>query len=230
MLAGSDQIQIFPFYFIHHGIHFREAHNSGHHVASDHERRYAIGEASVDHEIPRIGNNGRMQSSDVTHQIVETISCYLSGAVEIDSVKAFHDFRMIRDFKIRNHRLTISLDFHILAVVFSNRNRRINNIGNHHHILQDFFLQLSLFLFQFLQALCTGGHLSLFGFRFFLLSCFHEDADFFGNFISVGTKIICFLLGLSAFLIQSDYFIYQRQLFILEFLSDIFLYRFRIFP
>ena len=230
MLAGSDQIQIFSFDFIHHGIHFRKAHNSGHHVASDHERRHAIGKASVDHEIPRISDNGRMQSGDITHQIIKTVSCYLSGAVEINSVKTFHDFRMIRDFEIRYHRLTISLDFHVLAVVFSNRYRRINDIRNDHHILQNLFLQFSFFLFQFLQTLCTGGHFSLFSFRFFLLSCFHESANFFRDLISVSAKIICFLLGLSAFLIQSNYLIYQRQFFVLEFLSDIFFYCFRIFP
>ena len=43
--------------------------------------------------------------------------------------------RVIRDLKIGNYRLTELLDLHIAGIVLTNRNRRIDDIGDHHHIL-----------------------------------------------------------------------------------------------
>ena len=51
MLTCSDQVQIFSLDLIHHGIHLGKAHNAGHHIAADHERRYTISKASAYHEI-----------------------------------------------------------------------------------------------------------------------------------------------------------------------------------
>ena len=67
MLAGTDQIQVFALDLIHHGVHFSKAHNAGDHVAADHERRHAVGEAPADHKIPGIGDHCGVKPCDVSH-------------------------------------------------------------------------------------------------------------------------------------------------------------------
>ena len=81
MFGSTDQVKIFAFDLVHHSIHFRKAHNACYNIASDHERRYTVGKASVNHEISCICDNCGMQSCNIAHQIVETVSCNLSCAV-----------------------------------------------------------------------------------------------------------------------------------------------------
>ena len=121
MLTGTDQIKILALDLVHHRIHLCKAHNSGHDITADHIRRNAISKASADHKITRIRKYCRMQSCNIAHQIVKAISGYTSGRIHINTIQLLHNFRMIWDFEIRNDRLTISLDFHVLTVIFSNR-------------------------------------------------------------------------------------------------------------
>ena len=74
-----------------------------------------------------------MEPGDISHQIIEAVSGNFSGAVQINSVKSLHDLCMIRDFKVRNYGFAVFLNLNILAVVFSNWNTRIDDIGNRHH-------------------------------------------------------------------------------------------------
>ena len=85
MLAGTDKIQVFALYLIHHGIHFRKTHNAGNNIGTDHERRYTVSKASVDHEIPCIAYHSRMQSGNITHQVIEAVACNTSCAVKVDT-------------------------------------------------------------------------------------------------------------------------------------------------
>ena len=230
MFAGSDQIQIFPFDLIHHGVHFGKAHNTRYYVTSNHERRNTVGESSVNHEISRIRDHRRMQSGDISHQIVESVSCNFSCTFQIDPIESFHDLRMIRNLKIRNNGLSISGNFHVFAVIFADRDRRVNDIGNGHHVLQNLFLKFCLFRLKFFQSLGSGSHFRLLRFCLFFLSLLHQASNFFGNSVSARAQFIRFLLRLSALLIQLDHFVHQGKLLILKLLSDIFLYRFWILP
>ena len=81
VLTGTDQVQVLTLDLVHHGVHLCEGHNAGYDVTADHERRDAVGEAAVDHEITRVGNHCGMQSCDIAHQVVEAISCYLACCV-----------------------------------------------------------------------------------------------------------------------------------------------------
>ena len=60
-----------------------------------------------------------MKSCDISHQIVESVTCNTSCAVQINSVKVFHNFCMIWNFVIRNNWFTKFFNFNILAVVFT---------------------------------------------------------------------------------------------------------------
>ena len=133
MLACTNQIEILSLNLIHHGIHLGKTHNACHYIAADHERRYTVSESPVNHEISCIGNHRRMEPGDISHQIIEAVSGNFSGAVQINSVKSLHDLCMIRDFKVRNYGFAVFLNLNILAVVFSNWNTRIDDIGNRHH-------------------------------------------------------------------------------------------------
>ena len=230
MLTGSDQIQILPFNLIHHGIHFRKAHNSCHHIAADHKWGHTVGKASANHKIPCIRNNCRMKSCNISHQIIEAISGNLSGAVKVKPLEPFHNFRMIRNLKIRRHRFSILLHFHIFTVVFSNGNGRINNIGNNHHNFCDLFLQLSFQLLQFCQTFCPCIYLGLYCLRFFFLSLAHQRANLLGQLLALSPEGIRLLLGFSGLDIQFHHLIHQWQLAVLKFVSDVLLYCFGIFP
>ena len=92
--------------------------------------------SAVDHEISCIGNHCGMQSCDITHQIVEAVSCY-SCLLRLRSIpsKRLHDICMIRNLKIRNNRLAEFLDLYVLAVIFADRYARIDDVRNGHHDL-----------------------------------------------------------------------------------------------
>ena len=135
MLAGTDQVKILSLDLVHHRIHLIETHNAGYNIAADHERRDTVGKSTVNHEISCICDNSRMKSCDIAHQVIETISSYLSGTVQIDAVKFLHDLCVVWDLKIRNDRITVLLDFYVLAVIFTDRYRWINDIRDGHHNL-----------------------------------------------------------------------------------------------
>ena len=135
MFTGADQIQVLSLYLVHHGIHLRKTHHACDNIAADHERRHTVGKAAVDHEIPGIGDHRGVQPCNVTHEIIEPITGHPSCSVQIDSVKALHDLRMVRDLKIRNHRLAKTLHLHVLTVILANGNAGIYDIGDRHHDL-----------------------------------------------------------------------------------------------
>ena len=229
MLGSTDQVQILSFNLIHHGFHFCKAHNAVYYAAADHERRNAIGESLIDHEVSRIADHCRMDSCCITHQIIETITAGTSCTLLIQTVQTIQDICMIRNLKIRNYGLAEFLDLYVLAVVLTDRHRFINDIGNDHHDLGDLLLQFGLGSFQFSQTLCTGRYFCFLGFCLFLFALTHQCTDFFGNTVSGCTQIICFLLCLSALGIQCDHLIYQGELFILEFFADVLLDHLGIF-
>ena len=230
MFAGSDQIQIFTFDLIHHSVHLSKAHNTGNYIASDHERRYTVSKSFVDHKISCVRDNCGMNSCDVAHQIIETITCYFSCTVQIQTIERFHDFCMIRNFKIRNHRLTETFDLYVLAVVFSNRNRRIDDVRDCHHDRFDLFFYFFFSCRQFIDS-CTGScNFFLHFFCFFFFTLCHQRTDLFADFVFICTQGFYFLFNISVFLIQSDDFIYHRDFLILEFFTNIFFYHIRIFP
>ena len=137
---------------------------------------------------------------------------------------------MVRHLEIRHHRLSVFLDFHILAVIFSDGNGRVDDVGNHHHNLRDFFLQLGFQFFQLCQTPGVSRHLGFFLLRLFFLALGHQGTDFLGYLILGGAQRISFLLCLSALRVQRDHFIHQCQFFLLELLSDILFYDIRVLP
>ena len=139
MFGCADQIEILPLDLVHHGIHLVKTHNTGHNVGTDHKWRNTVSKSAVDHEIPCISDYRRMNSCDIPHQVIKSVSSYLSGSIKINSVKTFHNIRMIWDFEIRNIWITEFFDLHVAAVILSNRYGWINDIWNCHHDLCHFF-------------------------------------------------------------------------------------------
>ena len=229
MLTCTYQIEIFAFNLIHHGIHFCKTHYACYNIASDHERRYTVSKSSVDHEISCVCNNCGMKSCDITHQIIKSITCNTSCTVKIDSVKIFHNFCMIWNFVIRNNRLTKFFNFNVFAVIFTNRNRWIDDIRNNHHIFQKFFFYFFFSCRKFINTRTGCCNLFLYFFCFFAFALSHQCTDLFGNFISFSSESFDFLFDFSVFFVQRDYFINQFQFVVLEFVADVLFYDFRIF-
>ena len=228
MLTCSDQVKILTFDLVHHSIHLRKAHNACNNVASDHERRYAVSKSPVDHEISCIGNYCGMKACDITHQIIESVTGNTSCAVKIDSIKILHDICMIRNFKIRNNRLTKFLNLYVLAVVFTDRYRRIDDVRDHHHIFQKLFLNLFLSLRKFLNTSSGCSNLFFNLFCLFSFSLAHKSTDLFGDLVSLSTESLNLLLDLSVFFIKFENLVNQLQFAVLELIADILLYNLRI--
>ena len=149
-----------------------------------------------------------MQSRNISHQIIKSVSCHFSCTIQIDSIESFHNFCVIWNFKIRNNRLTKALQFHIFTVIFSNRNRWINDIRNYHHIFEKFFLYLFLSCGKFFNTGSGSSYLFLYFFSFFFLSLCHQCTDLFGNFISLCTKSFYFLFDFAILFVQFQNFIH----------------------
>ena len=230
MFRRADEIQIFAFDLIHHGVHFGKAHYTLHHAAMHHERGNDIGEALFDHKIPGICQNGFMQAGNIPKQVIEPIARHTAGAVQVDTAKAFHDLGMIGDFKIRHNRLTKTLYLHILAVVAADGYTGVQHIGDDKHPLAYFLRKLRLTHLQLFQAVRLLGDLLFHSFRFVLFALCHQRTNAFGQLIALCAQPIALGNGCAVFGIQRDHFIHQQQLAVLKFLFDIFLYKFGVFP
>ena len=165
-----------------------------------------------------------MQSCNISHQIIKSVSGYFSGAVQIDSVKPLHNICVIRNLKLRYNRLSKPLDFYIFTVIFSDRNRWIDDIRNRHHDLFDLFFYFFFFFGKSFHTVCALANLFLHLFRFFLFPLCHTCTDLFGSFIFLRTKRFYFLFDLAVSHIQFQYFIDKRKFLILKLISDILLY------
>ena len=187
MLAGTDQIQILALDLIHHGVHLREAHNSGYYIAADHEGRYTVSKASVNHKVAGVSQHCGMQSCDIAHQIIESVSGYLSCAVQIDAVETLHNLGVVRNLEIRNYRLAVTLNLYVLAVVFPDRYTRVNNVRDSHHVLQDLLIQLFFLLGKLCQTVCLCSYLLLNFLCLFLLALAHQRADLLGQLVTLCT-------------------------------------------
>ena len=128
-----------------------------------------------------------MKSGNISHQIIKSVSCNSSGTVQINSIKVFHDFCVIRDLKIRNNRLSEFFNLNVFTIIFSNRYCRINDIRNYHHILQKLFFYFFFSCRKFINT-CSGSSHLLFNFLcLFAFSLSHQSANLFGNFISLSS-------------------------------------------
>ena len=170
-----------------------------------------------------------MKSCDVSEQIVESVSGNASCRIHIDSVKGLHNIRVVRNFKIRNLRLTESLNFYILAVIFSDRDGRIDDIGNDHHSLPDFLVHNLLTVFKLGNSLSRISNLCLDCHCFILFPLTHQLSDFLGNLIALSLKCFLLLKKFSSLFIKLDDFINHRKFSVLEFVADVLFYYFWIF-
>ena len=136
-----------------------------------------------------------MQSCNIAHEIIEAIACNLSCRLKVNAVYLFHDISVIGDLKVGNSRLAEDLQLHVLAVVLTHRNRRVNDIGNSHHNGLDLFGKLSLLLFKLSKAVAELSYLSLCSLSLFLLALTHKCTYLLGDPVAVGTQAVCLLLG-----------------------------------
>ena len=124
-----------------------------------------------------------MQPCNIAHQIVKSITGNLSCTVHINPAKPLHNLRMVWNFKIRDNWFPVFLDFHIAAVVFSNRHRRIYDIRNSHHILFQLLFHFFFFYGKSFYPVCIFSNLTFQLFCFFLFSLRHQTADLLGNLV-----------------------------------------------
>ena len=174
-----------------------------------------------------------MQSRDIAHQIIETIAGYTACAVQINTVKGIHNISMIGDLKIRNDGLAVFLDLHIVCVIGTDRNRGIDDIRDHHHILKDDLIRFLLNGIELFQALSHFIDLRLYSVDLchlggILLGLAHQSADLLGEFLSLCAKLIRLTLSRTALLIIFDHFIDKGEFHILKLLANILFDNFRI--
>ena len=207
MLACANQIEVFPLYFIHHGIHFCLAHDALNHISADHKRRDAVGKALSNHKIPGISQHALMEPGDIAYQVIEPISGDPSGGIHINPMEPLHNFSVVRDFKLWDQGFPKPFLFHIGAVIRPNGYRGVNYIRNDHQDMMDFLLQFTLPLFQFSQLVSVCFHLCLYSFRFLQLGgiffCLpHQHAHLFAQRIPLCSQLACFGDRAPVFFIQ----------------------------
>ena len=171
-----------------------------------------------------------MKPGNIPHQIVETIPGHFPGAVEVNTVKALHNIRVVGDFKIRDRRLPILLNLHVLTVIPADGHAGINYVGNAHHDRYNLFSQLLFLLLQPCKARGVLRHLLFKRLCLLFLSLAHQRADLLGYLIFPGAQIIRFLFHRPVLYIQLNDLIHQAKLAVLKFIPDILLHSLRIFP
>ena len=235
MFGSADEIEVFPFDLIHHSFHIRLAHDAFHHFSVDHKRRNAVGKAFIDHEIPGISQNGRVQTGHIAHQIVKSVAGNAPCGIHIHSIELFHDLGVIGNLKIGHFRLSEALHFHSIAVIRPQRHGRIDHIRNLQHNRVNFIGQFSFHDFQSSQPVSICLYQRLNFFRLFqfgrILFCLpHQHTDLFGELIAACTQIACLADSGAVLRIQLQNLIHQRQFGILIFFLNVFLYSFGIIP
>ena len=170
-----------------------------------------------------------MQPCNITHQIVEAIACNPSCSIQVNSLKALHDFRVVWDIKIRHHRFPKALHLHVLTVILSNGDTGVDDVGDGHHNLHDFLRQFPFLCLQLGQTGGVGAYLGLDRISLLLLTLCHQFSNFLGQLVPAGAQVVCFLLGDAVFCIQCNHFVHQRQFAVLEFIFNVLFDDVRVF-
>ena len=170
-----------------------------------------------------------MQTRNISHQVVEAVAGGIACTVEVQSIQRIENISVIRNLKVRNDRFAESFDFNVLAVIFSDRNGRINDIRNQHHPLPDLTFQLGFAYFEVLKLYFEVLDLLLCGFSLVLLALTVQFADFLGNAVTVSAECACAGLCVAELLVECRNFIDQHQFLVLELLLDVLFDEIRIF-
>ena len=235
VLAGADEVEVLALDLVHHAVHIGLGHYALHHIAVDHEGRNAVSEALADHKVTAIGQHCLVEAGNVAQQIVEAGAGDTAGGVQINAVEGLHNIHVVGDLEVGYLAFAEPLDFHIVGVIGAQRHGVVDHLGNHQHPLVELGVQLGLLLFQGRQALCLIGDLLFDGLGLcqlggVLLGLAHQHAHLLGQPVPVGAELVRLGNGGAALAVQLDDLVHQRQLFILELLLDVFLYRLRVFP
>ena len=164
-----------------------------------------------------------MQPGHIPHEIIEAVAGGLAGRVQVNAVEPLHDVHMVRDLKVRHHRLAKALQFHVFAVVPAHGHAVVNDVGDDHHPLLDLRLELILLLLQGGQVVGQGGYLGLGGLGLFLLALGQQAADLLGKGLALVAQAVRLLAGFPVFLVQGHHLVHQGQLLILKLFADVFL-------
>ena len=241
MLAGADQVQVLALDLVHHGIHLREGHNALHHVAVHHEGRDHIGKALADHKVTGVSQHCLVQAGNVAQQVVEALASHAACGIHINAVKALHDLGVVRDLKIRHHRLAKALCFHIAAVVRADGHAGVDHLGDGVQDLLDACSQLLLLGLQLCHTVCIcldrcivgvdlcldSRLLSLIG---TLLQLAVQGAVGLAELIAGSLQVLHLFQALPVSGILLNDLVHQGQLMLLELFADVFLHRIRVLP
>ena len=176
-----------------------------------------------------------MKTCNISQQIIEPAAGNAACGIQIDSVKALHNIRVIGNRIVRHFGLTKALYLNIIAVIRAKRHGGIDDIGDHQHDLMDLRSQLIFLFLQLSQPVSVSLDLCLDLFGLFqltgiLLGHAHELTDLLRQRVACSTKLLCLRNGCTILSVQCNYLIHQRELLILKLLFNIFFYNVRIFP
>ena len=164
-----------------------------------------------------------MQPGDIPLEVVEAVAAGAAGAVKVDAVEPLHNIDVVGYLEVGDRRLAEALDLHIFAVIPADRNRGVNEIGDHQHPLADFPFELFLEGLQLLKLPVDGGHLRFGALGLLLLALGHQSADLLADRIALAAQLVAAGLGVAVLLVLLDNLIDKDKLLILEFLFDVLL-------
>ena len=142
---------------------------------------------------------------------------------------------MVGDGEGGHLALAEALHFHVIFVALADGDGGVDDVGDQHHALADFLVQLLLQHFQLGQTVGVGLDLGLdfFGLSQLggvLLGLAHQHANLLGELVALGAEVIGLHDGGAALGIQLDDLVHHGQLLVLELLADVFLYDLGILP
>ena len=129
---------------------------------------------------------------------------------------------MVRNFVVRHDRFAELFVFDVFTVVLTYRNRCVDDVRNDHHLGAKRFTEFCFFFFKHFKT-----RVDLLNARFFLIGFvdllfLHQTADEGTCCVALGTQIIAFALERADLGVNGNAFVNKRQLFVLEFLFDVF--------
>ena len=142
---------------------------------------------------------------------------------------------MIGDGEVGGLGVAEALHFHVELVALADGDGGVDDVGDEHHALSNFLVQLLFQHFQLRQTVGVGldlglDLLGLSQLAGVLLGLAHQHTHLLGELVALAAQVVGLHDGGAALGVQVDDLVHHGELVILELLFDVFLYDLGIFP
>ena len=176
-----------------------------------------------------------MEPGHVPQQVVKAAPRHPAGGVHVHPGEGLHDLGVVGDLKVGDYRLSEALHLHIGGVVRANGHGGVDDVWDDQHDFPNFLRQFPLLGLQRGQSVGVGLHLGFGLLRLrqlggVLFGLAHEHPHLLAQGVADGAQVVGLRHGGPVLRVQGQHLVHQRELLLLEFFADVFLYRLGILP